>query len=66
MGMQNGKFCLMLETEEGIFIHQGRDGRSKEYRRVEDILDWLKRKTQLNKMEIDITIYKENEIRNRR
>jgi hypothetical protein len=64
-GFQGGEFHLMLVDEDGVFIHENEDGSTKHYRKVENILDWLKRKTKLNKVEIGITLWKENEITSR-
>lgn len=61
-GLQNGEFCMMIVADDGVFIHRNQDGSHKSYRKVENAIDWLKRKTQLNSIEIDFTIWKENEI----
>lgn len=60
-GLQDGEFCVMLIANDGIFIHDNKDGSYKRYRKVENAIDWLKRKTQNNSVEIDITLWKENE-----
>jgi hypothetical protein len=65
-GFQDGKFCLILETEDGAFIHENKDGSTKHYPKVENVLIWLKRKTRLNKLEIDITLWRENGIHSHR
>lgn len=64
-GFQDGEFCMMLVDEDGVFIHENKDGSTKQYQKVENAIDWLKRKTKLNKIELDITLWKENEITNR-
>jgi hypothetical protein len=61
-GFQSGEFYMMLVDDDGVFIHENSDGSKKVYRKVENALDWLKRKTKINKVEIDITLWKENEI----
>jgi len=61
-GFQNGEFHLMLVDDDGVFIHANNDGSKKLYLKVENVLDWLKRKTKLNRIEIDFTLWKEDEI----
>lgn len=60
-GVQNGIFHMMLECEDGIFIHENLDGRMKEYKRVDDALHWLKRKTEVKKVIIDIELWKNDD-----
>ena len=43
-GVQNGTFCLLLETTAGSFILENADGSMKEYPKVDYALSWLKRK----------------------
>jgi hypothetical protein len=62
-GFQSGEFYMMLVGDDGVFIHENRDGSKKVYHKVENALDWLKRKTKINRVELDITLWKEKEIR---
>ncbi len=41
-GQHRGSFCMMLECQDGTFIHENLDGGLKEYKRVDDALSWLK------------------------
>ncbi len=45
-GLQNGTFCMMIETAEGSFIHENSDGSIKEYPKADNALAWLKRKAE--------------------
>ncbi|HSB27628.1 MAG TPA: hypothetical protein VLE19_07230 [Pyrinomonadaceae bacterium] len=56
-GLQNGSFYLMVENSAGAFIHENLDGSIKEYPRVDDALSWLKRKTSVNSVVVDIEIW---------
>jgi len=56
-GLQNGSFCMMLECSDGCFIHQNRDGSLKEYPKVDHALAWLKRKTNLEQVTVDISLW---------
>jgi len=57
-GLQNGSFCMMLECADGTFIHENLDGIIKEYNRVDDALSWLKRKTGLNEIVVNLELWK--------
>ena len=61
-GLQDGEFCLLLVADDGIFIHVNDNGGYKRYRKVENALDRLKRKTRITNVELDIALWKENEI----
>jgi hypothetical protein len=52
--LQSNSFVIMLEGEDGTFIHEGSDGNMKEYPKVDHALTWLKRMTNLNEIIIDI------------
>ena len=59
-GLQRGSFCMLLECGDGIFIHYNRDGTMKEYPKVEFALSWLKRKTDLNVVTLDIELWQQD------
>ena len=54
----------MLVDDDGTFIHVNADGSRKVYAKVDNVLEWLKRKTKIRKLEIDIGLWKENDITN--
>jgi hypothetical protein len=57
-GLQNGSFCMMLECADGTFIHEHLDGSIKEYKQVDDALSWLKRKTELKEIVVNLELWK--------
>ena len=57
-GQHRGSFCMMLECQDGTFIHENLDGGIKEYKRVDDALSWLKRKTGLKEIVVNIELWK--------
>jgi hypothetical protein len=57
IGIQNGNFCMMLETDAGSLILENTDGYMKEYPNADNALKWLKRKTKLNDLTVDIKIW---------
>lgn len=57
-GLQDGSFCMMLECADGTFIHENLDGNPKEYKHVDDALSWLKRKTGLKEIVVNIELWK--------
>ena len=59
-GLQHGSFCMLLECADGIFIHENPDGTVKEYPKVEFALSWLKRKTDLRVVTMDIELWKQD------
>ncbi|GEM_PF-2153279 len=60
-GVQNGIFHMVLECTDGVFIHENLDGRMKEYKKADDALHWLKRKTEAKEVIIDIELWKNDD-----
>jgi hypothetical protein len=63
-GLHDGSFCMMLECADGTFIHENLDGRIKEYNHVDDALSWLKRKTEVKEIVVNLELWK-NDLLNR-
>jgi hypothetical protein len=59
-GLQGGSFCMVLECEDGIFIHENPDETMKEYPKVDFVLAWLKRKTNVKEVIIDIELWQQD------
>ena len=59
-GLQHGSFYMLLECADGIFIHENPDGTMKEYRKVEFAVSWLKRKTKIRVVTLDIELWGED------
>jgi hypothetical protein len=59
-GLQGGLFCMLLECADGIFIHENSDGTMKEYPKVDFALVWLKRKTDIKEVTIDIELWQQD------
>ncbi|MBO0860674.1 MAG: hypothetical protein J2P21_19765 [Chloracidobacterium sp.] len=57
-GIQNGSFCMMLDCGDETFIHENLDGSIKIYSDVEDALSWLKRKTGLKEIVVNVGLWK--------
>jgi hypothetical protein len=57
-GLQGGSFCMLLECVDGAFIHENLDGSVKEYKHVDDALSWLKRKTELKEIVVNLELWK--------
>jgi hypothetical protein len=57
-GLQDGTFCMVLESTDGSFIHEGPDGTLKAYPKVDYALAWLKRKSGAKEVVVDIGIWK--------
>ena len=57
-GLQDGSFCMMLECADGIFIHENLDVSIKEYKHVDDALSWLKRKTGVKEIVVNLELWK--------
>jgi hypothetical protein len=57
-GLQGGSFCMLLECVDGTFIHENLDGSIKEYKHVDDALVWLKRKTGLKEIVVNLELWK--------
>ena len=56
-GLQNGSFLMLLETNDGCFIHEHLNGEGKEYPKVDHALLWLKRKTKVKEIVVDVEIW---------
>jgi hypothetical protein len=59
-GLQSGLFFMLLECSDGTFIHENPDGTMKEYPKVDYALTWLKRKTNLKNISIDIELWRQD------
>lgn len=59
-GLQGGSFYMLLECEDGMYIHENSNGVVKEYPNVNNALLWLKRKTDLKEVTVDIEIWKDD------
>ena len=57
-GLQDGTFCMVLESTDGAFIHESSDGTVKNYPKVDHALAWLKRKTSTKEVVVDIEIWR--------
>jgi hypothetical protein len=49
---------MLLECVDGTFIHENLDGSIKEYKHVDDALVWLKRKTGLKEIVVNLELWK--------
>jgi hypothetical protein len=56
-GLQGGTFYMLLECEDGTFVHENLDGSIKDYPQVTNALAWLKRKTKLKEIIVDIELW---------
>ena len=56
-GLQGGAFYLLLECNDGVYLHENLKGELKEYPRADNALRWLKRKTELKTVFVDIEIW---------
>jgi len=56
-GSQHGTFYMLLEGADGSFIHENADGSMKEYPNADYGLSWLKRKTTLREVVLDIELW---------
>ena len=61
-GLQDGTFYLLLDSPDGVFILENADGSMKCYPKVDHALTWLKRKTNLKTIVVDIEIWKSDSI----
>jgi len=59
-GLQAGSFYMVLETADGPLIHESSKGSIKEYPKVDHALAWLKRKTSVKEVVIDIEIWRDD------
>jgi hypothetical protein len=59
-GLQNGSFYLVLQCEDGSFIHENDDGGMKEYPKADHALLWLRRMTKAKMIIIDIEIWRDD------
>jgi hypothetical protein len=60
--MQSGSFILLLESADGVFIHENQDGSLKEYPKADHAIIWLKRMTKVNEIALDITLWRGAEL----
>ena len=60
-GLQDGSFCLLLETHDDSFILENADGSIKQYPKADYALTWLKRTTNANEIVVDIRIWRGDE-----
>jgi hypothetical protein len=51
-------FVMLLECEDGTFIHENNNGEMKEYPKVDNALSWLRRTTKINEIFIDIAYWR--------
>lgn len=51
---------MLLECADGIFIHENADGTMKEYAKVDFALAWLKRKTNIKEVTVDIELWQQD------
>jgi hypothetical protein len=51
---------MLLECADGIFIHENPDGTMKEYQKVEFAVSWLKRKTDIQVVTLDIELWQQD------
>jgi hypothetical protein len=49
---------MLLECADGIFIHENLDGGVKEYKHVDHALSWLKRKTGVKEIVVNLELWK--------
>jgi hypothetical protein len=56
-GSQRGTFYMLLEGRDGSFIHEDADGSMKEYPHADYALSWLKRKTTVREVVLDIELW---------
>ena len=59
-GSQQGAFCMMLVCVDGTFIHENLDGSIKDYKHVDDALSWLKRKTEVKEVIVNLELWKDD------
>ena len=57
-GSQAGVFYMLLEDTDGSFIHENQDGSLKEYPHADYALNWLKRKTGLKQVVVNIELWR--------
>lgn len=57
MGLQNGTFNLLYDLDGQSYIHSDRSGNVKEYRHIEQILEWLQRKSDRKSLRVDFKIW---------
>lgn len=61
-GLQDGTFCLLLECADACFILENQDGSVKSYRSLPNVLDWLKRKTGVTEVVVDLALWKQDQL----
>jgi len=60
--IQSGSFILLLESADGVFIHENQDGSMKEYPKADNAIIWLKRMTKVNEIVLDLTLWRGAEL----
>lgn len=60
-GLQDGLFCLLLECSEACFILENNDGSVKSYNNLHNVLGWLKRKTDVSEVVINLELWKHDQ-----
>lgn len=56
--IQSGSFIMLLESADGVFIHENQDGSMKEYPKADHAIIWLKRMTNVNEIALDIALWR--------
>jgi len=51
--LSGGRFCMLLEDTDGIFIHENLNGAIKEYPQVKHALDWLQNIMNIDSVVVD-------------
>lgn len=59
-GLQNGSFVMMIERRSGFFYHENSNGVIKEYPKVDNALIWVKRKSTVKAVLVDIEIWQDD------
>lgn len=62
IGLQGGSFYMLLECDDGTFIHENLDGSIKEYRKADDALNWVKRATDIREVIVEIDIWNDDRV----
>lgn len=57
-GSQGGAFYMMLEVTDSTYILENANGSIKEYPKADHALAWLKRKTSLKEVIVNIEIWR--------
>jgi len=57
VGVQNGTFNLLYDMDGNSYIHSDGSDNVKQYRHIEQILEWLQRKSERNSLRVDFEIW---------